>query len=190
MLRQLQLGVVPPTSGTAPALAPKRQELRQAMPITRQLLAQALAAMGTNALDRRDRCLLLLGFAAALSRSGLVSLNAADVRFTNDAMVVTILAAAGEGERARVVRIPLTGDELCAATATRALIEHAQLDVEGGPLFRRHDRAGDPTRHRLDSAWVSVVVKNRLKDVGVDPGPYSAMSLRRGRLAEGVKGVV
>jgi integrase len=191
VLRQMQLGVAPSKPGTAPAPDTKRNEPRQARPITRQLLAQVLAAMGTNALDRRDRCLLLLGFAAALSRSALISLDAPDVRFNNDAMVVTIrTAATGDSERARVVRIPFTGDELCAATATRALIEHAQLDVEGGPLFRRHDRAGDPTQHRLDSAWVSVVVKNRLKDVGIDSGSYSAMSLRRGRLAEGGKGAV
>ncbi|HEY8706947.1 MAG TPA: hypothetical protein VIM34_03010 [Burkholderiaceae bacterium] len=190
-LRQLQLGIVPPKSGVVPALAPKRKEPRQARPITRQLLAKMLDAMGSSTLDRRDRCLLLLGFAAALSRSTLVSLDVADVRFTNDVMVVQMReAGAGGGEQARVVTVPITGHELCAAAATRAWIEHAALDIEGGPLFRRFDRAGDPTKHRLDAAWVSVVVKHRLKEVGVDPEPYSAMSLRRGRLGEAARGTL
>jgi len=191
MLRQLQMGVVPSKSGAAPASNAKRKEPQQAKPIARPLLEKMLDAMGTNALDRRDRCLLLLGFAAALPRSTLVALDVADLRFTNDVLIVTIRAAeSADAEPARVVTIPVTGHELCAASATKNWIDHAALDIEGGPLLRRFDRGGDPTPHRLDAAWVSAVVKARLKAIGIDPEPYSGLSLRRGRILELGKGVL
>ena len=190
ILRALQLGFVPTNAGSV--RAPKKKEPRQARPITRSLLAKMLDAMGTNALDRRDRCVLLLGFGAALSRSALTALDVADIRFTNDVMAVRLHDEAvpdgAQPRPRRVVTVPITGHELCAATATRQLIEHGALDVEGGPLIRRFDRAGNPTADRLHGAWVSVVVKNRLKAVGIDATDFSALSLRRGRLSEMAKG--
>ncbi len=188
VMRQLQQGFVLGKAGSTP----KRKEPQKAKPITRAMLAKALDAMGTNGLDRRDRCLLLLGFGAALSRAALAALDVTDIRFTNDVMVVSLR----DGEDAsgqttgRTVAVPITGRELCAATATKDWISHAALDLEGGPLLRRFDRGGDPTAHRLEAPWISVVVKNRLKTVGIDPTPYSALSLRRGRLAEIAKGVL
>ena len=88
VLHQLQKGIMPSKPGAKAAPTPKRKEPRQARPITRALLAKMLDAMGTGSLDRRDRCLLLLGFASMLSRSILVSLDVADIRFTNDVMAL------------------------------------------------------------------------------------------------------
>ena len=189
LLRALQLGHVPSKkeiqSGCAEVPgAEKRREPKSAKPITRSLLLKMLDAMHRSSLDRRDRALLLLGFMGALKRAELVSLNLSDLTFTADAMVVTV--------QGRQIAVPATGGELCAAAATRDWIAHAALDLEQppGPLFRRFDRGGDPTRARLDAAWVSVIVKNRLKEVGIDPAPFSAQSLRRGRLLEAAKGVL
>ena len=189
LLRQLQKGILPPKKGAA-AQVPKRKEPRQAKPVTRGLLAKMLDAMGTNSLDRRDRCLLLLGFAAALSRSALVSLDVSDLAFTNDVMILNLRDIGEEGKAKRSITVPITCGELCAATATRAWVEHAALDIEGGPLFCSFDRAGDPTRHRLHSAWVAVVVKQRLAAVGIDASHFSGLSLRRGRLMEIARGVL
>ena len=190
VMRQLQQGFVPGKSGAAP----KRKEPRKARPLTRSMLTKALDAMGTNGLDRRDRCLLLLGFGAALSRAALAALDVADLRFTNDVMIVSLREGGDEAARTTprtvTVTVPITGHELCAATATKAWISHAALDLEGGPLLRRFDRGGDPTANRLEAPWISVVVKNRLKAVGIDPTAYSALSLRRGRMAEIAKGVL
>ena len=193
LLRQLQLGLLPTKPGSLKV--PRKQEPRQAYPITRAMLSKLLDAMGTSALDRRDRCLLLLGFGAALSRSALTSLDVADIRFTNDVMVVRLPNKTDASNLARqraprIVTVPITGHELCAATATRRLIECDALDVQGGPLFRRCNRSGDPTSQRLHSAWVSVVVKSRLETVGIDPTNFSALSLRRGRMAELAKGTM
>jgi integrase len=187
LMRNLQLGISPgKKTGTA-----KRAEPKHARAVTRNLLERILDAMGTNSLDRRDRCVLTLSFGAALSRSALVSLNRDDIRFTNDVMVLTIRDLA-DGTRARTVTVPITGHELCSATATRDWMRHAALDLEpqDGPLLRRFSRAGDPTQDRLSAAWINVVLKMRLKAVGVDPTPYSGLSLRRGRMAEIGKGVL
>jgi integrase len=159
--------------------------------------------MHRSTLDYRDRAMLLLGFGAALSRAQLVALNVADLRFTPDAMIVRVrrngetrrtgdgVATTGEG---RQVSVPVTGGELCAASAVRAWIAHAALDANPAapnvPLFCRFDRAGDPTPDRLDSAYVSMVLKRRLREVGIDPTRYSAHSLKRGRLVELARGTL
>lgn len=190
LLRQLQKGILPPKPGAKPAAAPKRSEPRQAKPITRSLLAKMLDAMGTNVIDRRDRCLLLLGFSAALSRSALVSLDAGDLVFTNDVMVLHLREFDDRAAAPRVITVPITGHEMCAATATRSYLQHAALDIEGGPLLRSCDRAGDLTPHRLHPAWISVVVKNRLRSAGIDHTQFSGLSLRRGRLLEMARGTL
>ena len=185
VLRALQLGYAPGQSPTKATSTPmRRREPKSAKPMSRGLLLRMLDAMHRNSLDRRDRALVLLGFMAALKRAELVSINVSDLTFTADAMVVVLSG--------RQIAVAATGGDLCAVTATKEWIAHAALDIEEppGPLFRRFDRGGDPTLDRLDSAWVSVVVKNRLRAVGIDPTSFSAQSLRRGRLAEAAKGVL
>ena len=185
VLRSLQLGYpIGNASSKTLASALKRREPKSAKPLTRSLLIRVMDAVHRSSLDRRDRALLLLGFMTALKRAELVSLNVSDVRFTADAAIVTL--------KNRQLAVPATGGELCAVAATKDWIAHAALDLEQppGPLFRRFDRGGDPTPDRLDSAWVSVVVKHRLRAVGIDPAQFSAQSLRRGRLAEAAKGVL
>ena len=194
LMRQLQRGVLPAKvdhTGRVRALA-KRKEPRQARPLTRALMAKVLDAMGTNPLDRRDRCLLLLGFSAALSGLALTMLDVEDVSFTSDVMLVSVGNRATEEAVAppRVLAIPRTGQELCAARATSEWIQHLQLDELGGPLIRRFDRAGNPTSNRLEAAYVGAVVKRRLAAVGIDPAPFSSLSLARGRRAEVAKGLL
>ena len=182
VMRQLQLGMLPAKQGST--VPQKKREPRQARPITRALLARMGEAMGSDLLDRRDRCLMLLGFTAMLSRSTLVSLDAADIRFQEHQMSVRVRDGQPEGKPPRIVTVPMISGDLCAVRATKEWIEHAALDLEGGPLFRRFDRGGNPTKERLDAAWVSVVLKTRLNAVGVDSKNFSGQSLPRGRLTE------
>ncbi len=53
-------------------------------------LRRMVAPLGASLLDRRDRALLLLGFAAALRRSELVALRVGDVRFEEEGLVLTL----------------------------------------------------------------------------------------------------
>ncbi len=187
MMRDLQRGVVTGKSGAAK----KAREPRQAKPIDRALLERMLAGFGSGtALERRDRCLLLLGFAAALSRSALVNLDATSIRFTPDVMVLRVRESDDPSEAPRVVTVNFTRGPMCAATATVEWINSAALDIEGGPLLRRFDRGGNHTADRLGAPFINCIIKRRLQAIGVDPKPYSARSLRRGRLAEINKGVL
>lgn len=163
-------------------LAPKRDSRkRSAAPITRTLLTRMIDAMGTGArsLDRRDKAIFLLGFVGGLKRGTICALNIEDVTSTPDAMLVLIKAAT-DGEAGRTIAIPVTRGPLCAATAVHQWIAHSAMEGCNGPLFPRFTRSGEPVlTERLDSAYVSKLVKARLRDAGVeDVAAYSGESLR------------
>jgi integrase len=190
MIRWLQAGKMPPKSAKAldAAVPPSRPRgSRCAKPVTRQLLDRILDAVHRTSLDRRDRALLLLTFAGGMKRSEVVALNVEDLQLTKDALLVSI--SARDGGQPRRLAIPVTGGELCAATAVRSYVEHLQLEP-GTPLFRSFNRASEASTKRLAAAFVSEVLKARLKVVGVDPSGFSGESLRVGRLAELAKGVL
>jgi len=203
VLRALQLGYLPDKAGTqsstaAGSTSARRRVPESAAPVTRKLLLQMLDAMGRNLLDRRDRALLLLGFMGAFKRSTLVAIRIGDLRTTPDALIVKRRRVEGDGRAdadepaAGQIAIPKTSGELCAVTAVLDWMQMAGLDMESkdGPLFRRFDRGGNPTSFALDSAYVNVILKFRLKTVGIDPAKFAAQSLRIGRLDEIGKGTL
>ncbi len=163
---------------------------RGAAPITRALLMRMLDAMGTGlrSLDRRDKALFLLGFVGGLKRGAICALNIEDLTFTSDAMLVRIRGGANNDntEVGRTLAIPFTRGPLCAATACQQWILHNALEDSAGPLILRYTRSGEPMLgERLDSAYVSTLVKRRLQDAGVvDVSSYSGESLRRGHALE------
>lgn len=178
---QLKVGVLPMVEA---AISLEKREPRQAEPLSRELLRRMLRPMGKNLLDRRDRCLFLLGFDAMLSRSSLVALDISDIRFCEHEMHVAVREVRADGEVTRFVTVHMRSDELCAVRATKEWIADMAPHAADGPLFRRFDRGGRVTAERLDAAWVSVVLKTRLSAVGVDSKNFSGQSLRRGRLTE------
>ncbi|MDO8769371.1 MAG: hypothetical protein Q7K57_11840 [Burkholderiaceae bacterium] len=175
-----------------------RKTAKVAAPITRALLMRMLDSMGTGqrSLDRRDKAIFLLGFIGRLKRGTICALNLEDLTFTPDALLLRIrLVSAsvhsGEGGditvappavESRTVAIPMTRGPLCAATACQQWIAHNGMEGQQGPLFPRFTRSGEPVLdERLDSAYISALVKKRLLDAGVaDVSAYSGESLRRG----------
>ena len=160
---------------------------RSAAPITRTLLTRMLDAMGTGtrSLDRRDKAIFLLGFVGGLKRGAICALNIEDISFTPDAMLVRIRAS-DDGEAGRTIALPFTRGPLCAATAVQQWISHNALEGGSGPLMPRFTRSGEPLlEERLDAAYVSKLVKTRLRDAGVeDVAAYSGESLRLGHALE------
>lgn len=208
LLRALQLGFVPttkilqagaPAAGDATA---KSRKPKPALPITRKLIAQMLQPLPRNAIERRDRALILLGFTGALKRGALVAINVGDISLTADALIVRIGTAGQQRDvevrtddvavHERQIAIPRTGGDLCVATALKDYVEKSALDEEPpeAPLFRAGDRGSDLTRNRLDSAVVSLIVKKWIAAAGIDAKPYSAQSLVAGRRNEFSKGVM
>jgi integrase len=149
-----------------------------------------LAVMGDELKAKRDRALLLLGFAIAARRSELAALDYADVRFDKRGVAVTLRRSktdqAGEG---RTIGVPFVANVgLCAARALREWIIAAELS--GGPLFRTFTIHGTLTENRIDPKDVARLVKRVAKAAGIE-GDFGGHSLRAGFIttAAATKGV-
>lgn len=145
--------------------------------------------LGWGVRGARDRCALLLGFAAALRRSELVALDLGDLEVRRD--------DAGElaGLRVRIRRSKTDqrGDgrdvgvamgshrETCPVRATLAWIAMLrERGVEQGALLC-HIAAGDRiTSRRLSDRQIARMVKRAAASVGLDARAFSGHSLRAG----------
>ena len=139
-----------------------------------------VATLGDTLIGRRDRCLLLLGFASALRRSELVALDVDDVQDTADGLVITVRRSktdqTGEG---RQIGIPYgSTPRTCPVRAYRSWLDVSWID--SGPIFRpvdRHGRLGDT---RLSDKAVAIIVKRAAEAAGLDPTRFAGHSLRSG----------
>lgn len=138
-----------------------------------------VAALGDGLSDRRDRALLLLGFAGALRRSELVGLDVADVEPRPQGLVITLRRSKTDQEGAGARKgIPRGRPETCPVRAVAAWAQAAGL--VDGPLFRPVDRHGNVGAARLADYTVVRVVKRLTAAIGLDPAEYGGHSLRAG----------
>ena len=143
------------------------------------LTAMLLAVKGDDAAARRDRAILLLGFAAALRRSEIAALRVEDLRFTKQGLLVRMVRSKtdqlGEGQE---IAVPLVSNEaLCAVRAVRRWLEAA--GIRSGPLFR----SLSPHRAVQDAPIGGRDVANliqRLASRAHLEGDFSGHSLRAG----------
>jgi site-specific recombinase XerD len=141
---------------------------------------------------RRDRALLLVGFAGGFRRSELVALDAEDLRFTDEGCEVLVRRGKTDPDGAgRKVGLPYGSDPAtCPVRSLRAWLSAAAITT--GPVFRPVDRHGR-LRHpgarddgdaasplRLGDRAVAEVVKRAVRALGLDPARYSGHSLRAG----------
>jgi len=143
-------------------------------------LRRMVAPLGASLLDRRDRALILLGFAAALRRSELVALRVTDVRMEEEGLVLT-LRRSKTNQEGRLEKIAVAyGSEptTCPVRALRAWLAAAGL--VDGPIFVGLTPQGGLRDAPLGDRMVAHVVKRRCKAVGIDPELVAGHSLRRG----------
>lgn len=159
------------TLGTAP---------HQARAILVDDLRAMLAALPDDLRGRRDRALLLIGFAGGFRRSELVGLDVEDVTEEAKGLKVKIRRSKtdqeGAGREIGIVRgrHPLTD-------AVAALSEWREAaGVASGPLFREVDRGDRVGSGRLSDRAVARIVKIAAERVGIDPATVSGHSLRSG----------
>ena len=159
------------TAGTAPT--------RKA-PATADRVAAMLQAISPDTLaGKRDRALLLLGFAGAFRRSELVALDVADLAFEPEGVRVMIRRSKadqeGQGQEIAILR----GTKLRPVAALQAWL--AAGGVTTGPVFRsinRHGQVGEA----LTAQSVALVVKRHAGAAGLDPNTFAGHSLRSGFL--------
>lgn len=167
-------------------------------PLLVDLLRALVATLADDAPGRRDRALLLIGFAGALRRAELVALTTRDIRFDSQGMIVTIRRAKTDQQGAgRRLRIPHgEGEGTCPVRALRAWLAIAELTLGGAavPLFRPIDRWGNVRATGLTSQSVALIVKRAVEvardqalahgdsdlAAALDPDRFAGHSLRAG----------
>lgn len=158
------------TLGTAP---------NKKAPVTRSDLARIIAALPDSLAGRRDRALLLVGFAGAFRRSELVTLDVKDIVFLEDRAVITLARSKTDQEgRGAKKHIPRMDDDLCPVAALQAWLSEA--GIRTGPIFRKVDRWGKVGQRRLNAGTVAQIVKDSAKRAGLNPDVVSGHSLRSG----------
>ena len=161
--------------------------VRKAAALSLPMLRQLLATCDVTARGRRDRALLLFGFAGALRRSELVALQVEDVAIVAGGLRLRIgrgkTDQAGQGAEIGLPRgrhaetCPLRAFEAWQAVARR----------NAGPLFRRISTAGGIGDTALHPDAVRRILAYRIQMAGLTVDGFdrlSAHALRVGFITE------
>jgi integrase len=129
---------------------------------------------------KRDRAMLLVGYASALRRSELVGLSVPQLARRGDGYVIhlgrTKTDQVGKG---RMVGVPaFEGSPLCPVAALDAWL--AAAAITSGPVFRKVTRYQTLTTHALTPAAVALIVKRTATAAGIPAHRLAGHSLRSG----------
>lgn len=114
---------------------------------TATIIRQMLATMPDDLRGRRDRALILVGFAGALRRSELAAIRVEHLEPTDRGLRLTIPQSKGSQAAAVTVPLPYGQTELCPVRALASW--QAAAGITDGPVFRRiwlPARRGRPRR--------------------------------------------
>ena len=147
-------------------------------PATAAVVAKLVKHIPDDLSGKRDKALILIGFAAALRRSELVALTLPDVERAPDGIVLHIRQSKtdqdGQGDQ---IAVP-NGRKLRPVEALYAWLEAAA--ITHGPIFRRVMKGGGRLGNRLTTQSVALIVKRWAKAARVDSDSLSGHSLRAG----------
>jgi len=168
-------------------LRQRGRPVRKAAALTLAILRRLLATCDASARGRRDRALLLFGFAGALRRSELVSLRVEDVSLMAGGLQLRILRSktdpAGQGAEVGLPRGKHA--ETCPARAFEAW--QAVARRKAGPLFRRIGSGGRIGEAALHPDAVRRILAQRARMAGIELDGVerlSAHALRVGFITE------
>ena len=157
------------TIGTAP---------KQKAPATAKYVKAMLKALPDTLPGKRDRALILIGFAAALRRSELVALDVSDVERQPEGVLIHIRRSKTDQEGAgHTVAVP-RGTKLRPIAAIDDWL--AAAGIASGPIFRPINKGGTVSPGRLTDQSVALVIKHRAAAAKLDPTLFSGHSLRAG----------
>ncbi len=149
-------------------------------PATADLIGRMLDHVPDTLSGKRDRALLLLGFACALRRSELVALQVADLDLLSGGLRVTIRRSKTDQEgQGQTVGVP-AGGKLLVAESVAAWMQAAC--ITSGPIFRPINRHGQVLPAALTDTSVAAIVKAYAERAGLDAATFAGHSLRRGFL--------
>ena len=179
-----------------------RRPLRKKTALVLEPLRAALRVIPDTLPGRRDRALILVGFAAALRPSELARLDLGALTRHEDGIALFLPWRKNDQEaHGTNVWLPVGQTDLCPVTALEAWLAAAEI-VEG-PLFRRLWRLPPPRvrrgarrnpvadryrigTHPIDTDSIALIVKKWTGRAGLDGAAFAGHSLRRGAISSGV----
>ncbi|MGA8474909.1 MAG: tyrosine-type recombinase/integrase [Candidatus Cybelea sp.] len=143
------------------------------------LRAMLLEVRGDGLKAKRDRAVVLLGFAAALRRSELAALHIEDLRFEKRGLVVTIRRSKTDQEaKGAEIAVPyVPNHSLCAVRAVKVWLEASA--IAAGFLFRSFSLQRQMLETPIDGRDVANLIKKLTTKARLD-GDFSGHSLRAG----------
>jgi site-specific recombinase XerD len=150
----------------------------QKAPATARAIGAMVEHMPDTLIGRRDRAILLIGFAAALRRSELSALQVSDIETHPDGVLLHIGRSKTDQEGAGA-QIPIPrGRRLKPVEALEAWL--AASKISEGPVFVSIGKGGRVKRDRLSSSAIAEIVKRYAAAAGFDPKQFAGHSLRAG----------
>jgi site-specific recombinase XerD len=129
---------------------------------------------------KRDRALLLMGFAGAFRRSELVALDVEHLQDTEEGLRVLISVSKTDQDAEGVTIAISRGADACPVRAVYEWLEAAS--IEAGPIFRPINKSGVVGTARLTDRSVANIVKVYAGRAGLDEKQFAGHSLRAGFL--------
>lgn len=182
-----------PSPFEAPLIAEARRKARRAAarqpapksahPITRDVLETMLESCEPSPRGRRDRAMLMLGFASGgRRRSEIAALMRADVGlegFAAQGLIRLRLAGTKTTPTGKTPTLVLKG------RPARALVDWIEAArIEDGPLFRAISKSGRVLARQMSGDAVYQIVKRRLRLAGLAEDYASPHGLRSGFLTQ------
>ena len=136
-------------------------------------------AFGEGLTGKRNKAMLLLGFAAGLRRSEIAELDCQDLEQLGDSYRIHISSSKTdqEGRGDFVDIVPSVNANSCPVLALEAWLTAAA--IESGPLFVSINRWGH-LGGRLSTVSIGQIVKDAAQACGLDPDNFGGHSLRAG----------
>ncbi len=152
-------------------------------PVTLEELRPMLNALPDTLAGKRDRAILLVGFAGAFRRSELIGVDVADIRL-GDKLTITIKRSKTDQEGKGLVKvIPSLKDKtICPVEALRQWLNASE--IKSGAIFRQIDQWGHMRDERLTPQSVALIVKSCAIRAGLEPRQFAGHSLRSGFITE------
>ena len=128
----------------------------------------------------RDRTIILIGFSGGFRRNEIVSLDYDDLDFVAEGLKISLKRSKtdqfGEGT---IKALPYFNNiKYCPVLSLKKWIEISRINT--GPLFRRFTKGSNLSENRLTDQTVALLIKEYLKQAGIDSKNYSGHSLRSG----------
>ncbi|UOG90522.1 MAG: tyrosine-type recombinase/integrase [Candidatus Thiothrix sulfatifontis] len=139
---------------------------------------QMIAQCNTKTLQgKRDKAILLLGFAGAFRRSELVALQVSDIEFVQDGARVTIRKSKTDQEGEGHV-IAIYGGKLDVCGILKDYLQSA--GISDGVLFRPITKSDKTRDQAITDKSIAAIVKRYAEAAGLNPDDFSGHSLRAG----------